>query len=102
MQKAKAFFLVCAGFFLLALSYHLGAQSATAQAGATGFGYAVYGQYHYVITPSGDVYAHCDWYLARGWGMESAHPELRRQLLGRRHGLHSHHLGQGQGGLPEV
>jgi hypothetical protein len=32
MQRAKAFFYVCAGIFLLALSYHLGARKATAQA----------------------------------------------------------------------
>lgn len=34
MRQAKAFFLVCAGLFLLALSYHLGARSAGAQAGS--------------------------------------------------------------------
>jgi hypothetical protein len=32
MHKARAFFFVCAGIFLLALSYHLGARSAGAQA----------------------------------------------------------------------
>ena len=32
MRKAKAFFVVCAGIFLLALSYHVGARSARAQA----------------------------------------------------------------------
>jgi hypothetical protein len=31
MHRAKAFFYVCAGIFLLAFSYHLGAQSANAQ-----------------------------------------------------------------------
>lgn len=31
MQKAKAFFYVCAGMFLLALSYHFGASTAIAQ-----------------------------------------------------------------------
>jgi hypothetical protein len=31
MHKARAFFFVCAGIFLLALAYHLGAQNATAQ-----------------------------------------------------------------------
>ena len=30
---AKKFFYVCAGIFLLALSYHLGARNAGAQAG---------------------------------------------------------------------
>ena len=34
MHRAKAFFYVCAGVFLLALSYHLGARSAGAQAGS--------------------------------------------------------------------
>jgi hypothetical protein len=33
MHRAKAFFFACAGIFLLALAYHLGAQSATAQSG---------------------------------------------------------------------
>ena len=32
MKRAKAFLLVCAGVFLLALAYHLGATSAGAQA----------------------------------------------------------------------
>jgi hypothetical protein len=32
MQRARAFFYVCAGFFLLALSYHFGATTAIAQA----------------------------------------------------------------------
>jgi len=35
MQRAKAFFFVCAGMFLLALAYHLGATSATAQLAGT-------------------------------------------------------------------
>ncbi len=33
MQRARAFFHVCAGLFLLALGYHFGASRATAQAG---------------------------------------------------------------------
>jgi hypothetical protein len=32
MQRARTFFYACAGVFLLALTYHLGARSATAQA----------------------------------------------------------------------
>jgi hypothetical protein len=32
MHRTRAFFYVCAGLFLLALSYHLGARNATAQA----------------------------------------------------------------------
>ena len=35
MPKARTFFFVCAGIFLLALSYHLGAKSAGAQAGGS-------------------------------------------------------------------
>lgn len=35
MQRAKAFFYVCAGLFLLALSYHLGARSAGAGVSTT-------------------------------------------------------------------
>ena len=34
MRQAKAFLVVCAGLFLLALAYHLGARSAGAQAGS--------------------------------------------------------------------
>ena len=34
MERAKAFFFVCAGMFLLALGYQLGARSAGAQGGA--------------------------------------------------------------------
>ena len=34
MHKARAFFFICAGLFLLALAYHLGARSAKAQAGS--------------------------------------------------------------------
>jgi hypothetical protein len=32
MHKAEAFLVVCAGIFLLALAYHFGAATATAQA----------------------------------------------------------------------
>ena len=42
MQRAKAFFYVCAGLFLLAGAYAMGARSAQAQVGAvvSGFAYA--------------------------------------------------------------
>jgi len=33
MHKARSFFFVCAGIFLLAAAYHLGAMSARAQSG---------------------------------------------------------------------
>jgi len=35
MHKARSFFSICAGIFLLALAYHLGARSATAQASSS-------------------------------------------------------------------
>ena len=61
MQRAKAFFYVCAGVCLLAFAYHLGATSAIAQQGGSfsGFTDDSYGGYS-VITSSGDVFT-------RGW-----------------------------------
>ena len=55
MHKARAFFFVCAGLFLLALAYHLGARSAGAQAP----GNPVVGAFSTtsaVVTANGDVY----------------------------------------------
>ena len=55
---ARKFFYVCAGLFLLALSYHLGAGTATAQApgnpvvGITSLGVSTY----VVVTANGDLY----------------------------------------------
>lgn len=58
MQRARAFFYVCAGVFLLALSYHLGARSAVAQApGNPAVGISTGADnYVYAITQSGAVY----------------------------------------------
>jgi hypothetical protein len=56
MHKARAFFIVCAGIFLLALTYHFGARSAGAQAGSDFAAYVVYGSTHYGVMASGDVY----------------------------------------------
>jgi hypothetical protein len=53
---AKRFFYVCAGMFLLALSYHLGARSAGAQAPGNPV-VAVFDASHEVITANGDIYA---------------------------------------------
>ena len=53
-QMSKKFFYVCAGLFLLALSYHLGASSARAQAPGNPV-VAVFGAGH-VITANGDIY----------------------------------------------
>lgn len=64
---AKRFFFVCAGIFLLALSYHLGARSATAQnrEGATAVALVVYPDASgvsqlYALTANGDVYCVTD------------------------------------------
>ena len=62
---AKKFFYVCAGLFLLALSYHLGAKDAGAQAGGQIVGMAAtqidaspssHSAWVAVLTPNGDVY----------------------------------------------
>ena len=49
-MMAKRFFYACAGLFVLALSYHLGAQTATAQGetGHVGRFQLFAGPYHYV------------------------------------------------------
>jgi len=54
---AKKFFYVCAGLFLLAVSYQLGADRVAAQVGTNGVGFAAWGNYVYVMTASGEVYA---------------------------------------------
>jgi len=46
--KARSFFYVCCGIFLLALAYHLGARSATAQGGLASVGEV---QFDYGYTP---------------------------------------------------
>ena len=48
---------MCAGLFLLALTYHLGARSANAQAGSSVSGFAANLYWAFVITPNGDCYA---------------------------------------------
>jgi hypothetical protein len=53
MQRAKAFFYVCAGLCLLAVAYHLGASSALAQAPGNSI---VSGSGGCVVTANGDVY----------------------------------------------
>jgi hypothetical protein len=57
MQRARAFFYVCAGLFLLALSYHLGARNAGAQYGAQVTGYScTNASAHFVMTANGYLY----------------------------------------------
>jgi len=53
---AKKFFYVCGGILMLALSYHFGASSATAQAGSPVQGFAFAGGNFFVMTSNGDVY----------------------------------------------
>jgi hypothetical protein len=54
---ARKFFYVCAGLFLLALSYHLGAQSAGAQSGSSVSGVFADGcNGMIVMTPNGDIF----------------------------------------------
>ncbi len=60
MHKARAFFFVCAGIFLLALAYHLGARSAHAQSDGTAWffvGPDGYGS-AYIVTAAGDYWMH--------------------------------------------
>ncbi len=62
---AKRFFYICAGVFLLALSFHLGATSARGQVGGTGwFISGVNGGIPWVTTASGDVWRYIPSY---GW-----------------------------------
>ncbi|MBI1799855.1 MAG: hypothetical protein HYR73_09245 [Candidatus Eisenbacteria bacterium] len=57
MQRARTFFYGCAGILLLALAYHFGAGSATAQQGSMVSGFtAVNSTYYIVLTGNGDVY----------------------------------------------
>ena len=64
---AKKFFYVCAGIFLLALSYHFGASSASAQAPSNSVVALVInppnltGAYGALVTANGDVYGTTDW-----------------------------------------
>ena len=91
MQKAREFFLVCAGIFLLALAYHLGANSASAQQGSQplGLGVAVNQGCEdiFVITPNGDVFQRCGtnaWksrgpaYIGNFWSGTAAPPSGQR------------------------
>ena len=70
MHRARAFFFVCAGLFLLALSYHLGARSATAQVPGNPVVASIPGNSAFVggaITANGDVYTTSISALDHGW-----------------------------------
>lgn len=55
MQRAKAFFYVCAGLFLLAGAYALGARNASAQSPSNPV-VAIRADGYLVVTANGDVY----------------------------------------------
>lgn len=55
MQRARAFFYVCAGLFMLALSYPLGASDAGAQAPSNAV-VAMRADGNVVVTANGDLY----------------------------------------------
>lgn len=61
---AKKFFHVCAGIFLLVLSFQLGATTARGQSGATWFIESSNGGTPYVLTSSGDWWRYVPTY---GW-----------------------------------
>lgn len=54
---AKRFFYVCAGLFLLALSWHLGARNARAQVGVSNPVVGTFNNTAMVVTANGDVYS---------------------------------------------
>lgn len=61
MQRARTFFYVCAGALMLAMAYHLGASSASAQVGSSVSGFAFEGAGNMlVLTSNGDVYSNSD------------------------------------------
>src|SRR5690348_10490879 len=78
---AKKFFYVCAGLFLIALSYHLGARNAQSQAFGTSVAalpnFRVYdpavGSVQGVVMQNGDVY---------GWADPSSPAPWQVHLLG--------------------
>ena len=65
MHKARSFFFVCAGILCLALAYHLGARSATAQAGSPVTGWMVVpplsDNFAVAMTANGDVFTREIW-----------------------------------------
>lgn len=69
---AKKFFYVCAGLFLLALSYHLGARMATAQSGGLAFfGSSSRSNTAVAIYPNGDVYFSDPGWAGGAWTLGS-------------------------------
>jgi hypothetical protein len=81
MHRARAFFFVCAGIFLLALAYHLGAQSAGAQVtrSIAGVSAGECGQFC-VVTTSGDTLtvnmtAHLRTFRGNLWKCSEAQPD---------------------------
>ena len=52
----KKLFYASASILMLAIAYHLGANSAAAQQGSTLSGFTAINPYLFVMTPNGDVY----------------------------------------------
>jgi hypothetical protein len=81
MHKARSFFFVCAGIFLLALAYHLGVRSATAQAGGQQLSVAQIDwsapDGDWVVTNNGTVIR-----VAHG-GPDCAYPSLSASVVGK-------------------
>ena len=70
MQSARVFFFVCAGLFLLALSYHLGAGNARAQAPGNPIAAAFVTSTKCVaIGSNGDVYTNPDGNADGAWAL---------------------------------
>ena len=66
MQRARSFFYVSAGVFLLALAYHFGASTATAQAPGNPV-VAMTSGYNAVLAANGDVYTTSSGTLSGPW-----------------------------------
>jgi hypothetical protein len=67
---ARKFFYICAGMFLLALSYHFGASTAVAQAPSNPV-VATWGSALIVFTANGDVYMSASGTSSGPWVHES-------------------------------
>ena len=75
MEKAKAFFLICAGLFMLTMSVRNGNESALADVNPTGVihGHFIFDDYQwpYVLMESGEVYRYIDgdWHVLEDYAV---------------------------------
>jgi len=79
MEKAKAFFLICAGVLMLALAFHFGTDTAVAEYGdRTGqpIDFQLYGQGDYddivVLTDTGEMWF---WHSGDTWAYITTFPD---------------------------